>query len=229
MKKITNPGLLKRNKLIGKYATLASFIVLAGGIAISNFLQDRFDLSYLALILGSILVLVGSTFTSRWGRIPPPDQAVDDVLKGLDERYTIVHYRLGAEHALFTPDGILAILAKNERGRISYDGKKWRQTGVSKLAKFFGTESLGNPSSDSLFEAESLTRALRKLLEDGGNLIVRPIVIFVNDKTRVEADSSPVPALHASKVKEYIRHMPKSAPLRPDQLRRVIEYAGGKK
>ena len=99
MKKITNPGLLKRNKLIGKYGTLASFLVLAGGIAISNFLPDRFDLSYLALILGSILVLVGSSFTSRWGRIPPPDEAVDDVLKGLDERYTIVHYRLGAEHA----------------------------------------------------------------------------------------------------------------------------------
>jgi hypothetical protein len=154
---------------------------------------------------------------------------VDDVLKGLDDRYTLVHYRLGADHALFTPNGILAILAKYERGQVSFDGKKWRQTGVSGFMKFFGAEALGNPSADSQFEAEGLTCRLRKILGEGETFIVRPIIVFVNDKTRVEADASPVPALHASKVKEYIRHMPKETPLRPDQLRQVIEYAGAKK
>lgn len=229
MKKISNPGMLKRNKQIGNYSQLGGMAVLLGGFAASFLLPERFDLSYLSLILGFILVTIGSSFTNRWGRTPPPDEAVDDVLKGLDDRYTIIHYRLGAEHALFTPDGILAILAKSERGLVSYDGKKWRQTGVSSFMKFFGTEALGNPSADSQFEAENLTRSLRKILPDGGDIIVRPIVVFVNDKTRVEADASPVPALHAAKVKEYIRHMPKSAPLRPDQLRQVIEYADRKK
>jgi hypothetical protein len=229
VKKITNPRLLKRNKQIGNYGQLAGMAVLLGGFAVSFLMPERLDLSYLSLILGFILVSIGSTFTNRWGRTPPPDEAVDDVLKGLDDRYTLVHFRLGADHALFTPDGVLAILAKNERGLISFDGKKWRQTGVSGLMKFFGTEALGNPSADSLFEAESLTRKIRKILGADEHIVVRPIVIFVNDKTRVEADASPVPALHASKVKEYIRHMPKETPLRPDQLQQVIEYAGGKK
>jgi hypothetical protein len=229
VRKISNPGMIKRNKQIGKYGTLAAMVVLVGGIIISNMYKDRLDLSYGALILGSILMLIGSLFTTRWGRNPPPDQAVDDVLKGLDDRYTLIHYRLGAEHALFTPDGILALLAKSEGGQVSYDGKKWRQTGVSGLGKFFGTESLGNPSSDSLFEVESLTRTLRRILGKGETFIIRPIIIFTNDKTRVDADASTVPALHASKVKEYIRHMPKETPLRPDQLQQVIEYAGGKK
>jgi hypothetical protein len=229
VKKISNPRLLKRNKQIGNYGQLAGMAVLLGGFAASFLMPERLDLSYLSLVLGFILVTVGSTFTSRWGRTPPPDEAVDDVLKGLDDRYTLVHYRLGADHALFTPNGILAILAKYERGQVSFDGKKWRQTGVSGFMKFFGAEALGNPSADSQFEAEGLTRRLRKILGEGETFIVRPIIVFVNDKTRVEADASPVPALHASKVKEYIRHMPKETPLRPDQLRQVIEYAGAKK
>ncbi len=229
MKKFSNPGLIKRNKQIGTFAQLGGMVVLLAGFAASFYMQDRVDLSYLSLILGFILVTVGQTFTSRWGRTPPPDETVDDLLKGLDDRYTLVHYRLGADHALFTPDGVLAILAKYERGQISFDGKKWRQTGVSGLMKFFGVESLGNPAADGRFEAESLTRTLRRILGADENISVQPIVVFVNDKTRVEADPSPVPALHASKLKEYIRHMPKETPLRPDQLRQVIEYSGGNK
>jgi hypothetical protein len=229
VKKITNPGLLKRNKQIGNYSQLAGMAVLIGGVAATYFLPERLDLSYLSLILGFVLVTIGSSFTNRWGRIPPPDQAVDDLLKGLDDRHTIVHFRLGADHALFTPDGVLAILGKYERGLVSFDGKKWRQTGVSGFMKFFGTEALGNPASDAQFEAQTLTRSLRKILGSDEEITVRPVVVFVNDKTRIEAEGSPVPALHASQIKEYIRRMPKTPPLRPDQLQRVIEYAGGKK
>ncbi len=229
MKKISNPSLIKRNKQIGTFAQLGGMAVLLAGFAASFYMPDRVDLSYLSLIIGFILVTIGQTFTNRWGRNPPPDESVDELLKGLDDRYTLVHYRLGADHALFTPDGILAILAKYERGQISFDGKKWRQAGVSGLMKFFGVESLGNPAADGRFEAESLTRTLRRILGPDGDINVQPIVVFLNDKTRVEADSSPVPALHASKVKEYIRRMPKGNPLRPDQLRQVIEYAEGNK
>jgi hypothetical protein len=229
MKKISNPRLIKRNKQIGTFAQLGGMAVLLAGFAASFYMPDRVDLSYLSLILGFILVTIGQTFTNRWGRNPPPDESVDELLKGLDDRYTLVHYRLGADHALFTPDGILAILAKYERGQISFDGKKWRQAGVSGLMKFFGVESLGNPAADGRFEAESLARTLHRILGADENINVQPVVVFVNDKTRVEADSSPVPALHASKVKEYIRRMPKGNPLRPDQLRQVIEYAEGNK
>jgi hypothetical protein len=208
VKKISNPGLIKRNKRIGTFGQLGGMAVLLIGLAANFLLPTRLDLSYLSLILGFILVSIGS--------------------KGLDDSYTIVHFRLGADHALFTPNGILAILAKPERGQISFDGKKWRQDGVSGFMKFFGTEALGNPAADSRFEAESLSRKLRKILETDEAPVVQPIIAFLNPKTRVEADSSPVPALHASKIKEYIRHLPKNPSLRPDQFQQVLEYIGEK-
>jgi len=228
VRKISNPGLLKRNKQIANFSQIGGMGVLVGGFALTFFLPDRLDLSYLSLIVGFILVNIGAAFTNRWARVPPPDQAVDDLLKGLDDHYTIVHFRLGADHALFTPNGTVAILGKYERGEISYDGKKWRQSGVSGFMKFFGTEAVGNPVADSQFEAEHLTRKLRKILETDELPPVQPIIAFVNEKTRLAVESSPVPALHASKVKDYIRHMPKGPTLRPDQLQRVLEYIGEK-
>jgi hypothetical protein len=228
VKKFSNPGLIKRNRQIGNYGQLGGMIVLLAGLAVSFLLPERLDLLYTSLIAGFILVNVGSAFTNRWGRTPPPDQAVDDLLKGLDDHYTIIHFRLAAEHALFAPNGIFVLLAKYERGSISYDGKKWRQTGVSGFLKFFGAESLGNPAQDGQFEADHLSKQLRKILKTDEVPTVQPIVAFVNDKTRVEASLSTVPALHASKVKEYIRHLPKQPILRPDQLQQVIEYAGVK-
>ena len=229
MKKISNPKLIRRNQQIGNFSQIGGMLILVAGFAASYFLPNRLELPYIALIAGFILVNIGASFNNRWGRVPPPDQAVDDLLKGLDDHYTLVHFRLGADHALFTPNGIVAILAKYERGLVTYDGKKWRQTGVSSLQKFFGTEALGNPALDAEAEADSLRKRLRKILAVDDVPPIQPVVVLVNDKTRVECDTAPLPVLHASKLKEYIRRMPKQPVLTLEQMQQVIECAGGKK
>lgn len=229
LKKISNPSLINRNQKIGNYSQIGGMIVLVGGFAAVYLVPNRLDLPYLSLILGFILVNIGASFNNRWNRVPPPDLAVDDLLKGLDDHYAIVHFRLGADHALFTPNGIVAILGKYERGLVTYDGKKWRQTGVSSVQKFFGTEALGNPVLDAQAEADRLSKRLRTILKTEDLPPIQPVVVFVNDKTRVECDAAPLPVLHASKLKEYIRHLPKKPNLAPDQLHQVLEFAGGKK
>jgi hypothetical protein len=228
VKRISNPKLIRRNRQIGNYSQIGGMVVLVGGFAATYFLPNRLELPYLALIAGFILVNIGASFNNRWGRIPPPDQAVDDLLKGLDDHYTIVHFQLGADHALFTPNGIVVILAKYERGVVTYDGKKWHQTGVPALQKFFGTEALGNPILDAQAEVDSLTKRLCKILKTDDVPPVRPVVAFVYEKTRVECDAAPLPVLNASRVKDYIRHLAKQPALTPEQFQQVIESAGGK-
>jgi hypothetical protein len=193
---------------------------------VTYFYPGRLELAYGSLFLGFILVNIGAGFTNRWGRTPAPDQAIDDLLKGLDDRYTIVHYRLGAEHVLFAPGGVLTLLPKYERGQVTYDGKRWRQTGVSGVNKFFGVESLGNPVLDAAGEANALERRLKKILKGEELPKIQPVIVFLNDRTQVNAEDSPVPALHPSKIKEFIRRMPKSGPLRADLLQRVLESIG---
>jgi hypothetical protein len=226
MRKISKPGYLLWRKQIGTFGQLGGLLVLVGGMVVTFYYADRLDLAYGAMLLGFFLVTIGAGFTNRWGRTPAPDQAIDDLLKGLDDRYTIVHFRLGAEHALFTPGGILALLPKYERGQVSYDGKRWRQTGVSGFTKIFGVESLGNPVLDAAGEANALERRLKKILKGEELPKIQPIVVFLNERTLVNAENSPVPALHPSKIKDFIRRMPKGGTLRPDLLQRVLESIG---
>jgi len=228
LKKLSNPTLIRRNQQIGNYGQIGGMVALAGGFAASYFLPNQLELPYIALIAGFILVNIGATYTNRWGRVPPPDQAVDDLLKGLDDQYTLVHFRLGADHALFTPNGIVAILAKYERGLVTYDGGKWRQTGVSGFQKFFGTEALGNPALDAEAEANKLSKRLRKILAVEEVPTIQPVVVFVNEKTRVECDSAPMPVLHASKLKEYIRRMSRQPVLTQEQMQQVLGSIGEK-
>jgi hypothetical protein len=217
--------MIRRNRQIGNYSQLAAFAILFGGIILS-YNQEYFQYAFFAPLVAFFLTMIGSSLTNRWGRTPPPDQAVDDVLKGLDDQYTIVHYRLGADHALFTPNGILAILGKYETGKITFDGKKWKQTGVSSIRKLFRTEYIGDPVDDGRFEAERLAHTLKKILKTDEIPPIRPVVVFTDERARIEADTSPVPVLHAAKVKEYIRRLPKNPTLRPEQFRRVLEYIG---
>jgi hypothetical protein len=228
VRKISNPALIQRNRQIGNFSQIGGMLVLVGGFAASYFLPNQLELPYLALIAGFLLVNVGAYYTNRWGRFPPPDQAVDDLLKGLDDHYALVHFRLGVDHALFTPNGIVVILAKYERGLITFDGKNWRQTGVSALNKFFGTEALGNPALDAEAQADKLDKRLRKVLQIDEAPPIQPVVVFINDKTRVECTGAPLPVLHASRLKEYIRRLPRQPTITQEQLQQVLESAGEK-
>jgi hypothetical protein len=226
MKKYTNAPMLARNRAIGTYGGLAGMLVLVGGLVASFMDAEKYlTLSYAALLAGFVLVNVANYFTARWGRTPAPDAALDIVLKGLDDNYTLAHFRLGAEHALFTPEGPWAVVLKYEKGTISYDGKRWRQGGVSALSKIFGAEAVGEPILDAEAEAKNLAKKLKKILRED-TPPVRSMVVFINDKARLELENTPVPVLHAAKAKDFIRHLPKGPNLTSEQFQRVLEYLG---
>jgi len=224
MKKISNPGFLARRRRIGNWSTGIGFLTLLGGMVLLFLDPEKSDLAYLLAFPGLMLTVIGNSMINRWGKSTPPDLAIDDLLKGLDDRYTIVHFRLGAEHALFSPAGVITIFPKYERGQISYDGKRWRQAGVSFLMKVNGVEALGDPVWDAAGEANALEKKLTKIIPDGEIPDIHPVILFLNENTQVDAEQSPVPALRAQKFKEFIRRLPKGKTISPDQMERVIKY-----
>jgi hypothetical protein len=230
MKKITNPKLVKRNRTIGSSLNLIGLgaSLTSAFFAFTNQSTD-FVLLYGLLLVAFILFLVGNYFTNRYGRTPAPDDALDNLLKGLDDNFTFIHFRLGHDHALFSPSGILAVLPNYGHGTVEYtDQKKWRQTGVSKLRQLLGAETVGNLALDSDDAAEFLGQSLKKILKLDANPIVRPVVVFVNENTKVVAGDSPIPVLPAAKFKEFVRKLEKQPTITPDQMRVVIEFCGEK-
>ena len=101
--------------------------------------------------------------------------------------------------------------------KIEYRNGKWRhQTGG--LRRIFGwmtQEGLGNPERDAQVEAGALQRFLAKKLPDI-EIQIQPMIVFGSPQAEVNAADSPIPAVHAKKLKEWLRSHAKSGSLDAD-------------
>jgi hypothetical protein len=225
MEIFSNDQLIRRNARIGQISSIVGLLVLAGGMYISFAQPAYFNLSLLALVIGFALSQVGIYFGNRWGRRPRPDEILNQALKGLDGRYNLYHYKTPAAHLLVGPSGVWALMPRSIRGLITYDekSKRWRQKGGNLYLKIFAQESLGRPDLELTSEVASIENYLKKIFPDQEVPDVQGVLIFTNDKTEVEADNAPMPTLHVSKLKDFVRKTAKGKPVSLDQIKQIQE------
>jgi hypothetical protein len=215
MRLITHQKLVNRNLWIGKYAFIAGMVLLVGALIV-NFMalqpenQNMVVYAFAAFIVGFTLTNIGTYFNNRWGR--RPDKGLADGLRGLDDRYTLYNYRLGASHVLVGPSGVHVLIPKYQPGPIAYEKGKWLNPGQPRgfLMGMFARDPLGNPSAEAAAEAESLTAFLKKRAPELG-VAPQALIVFMNPRAEVSAKESPVPALHVKQLKEHLRRHPKGA------------------
>lgn len=227
MRLVTNEPLIKRNAFIGKASSIAGLAVLLGGLVYSFKFPEQSYVPFITLLIGFLFSNVGIYFANRWVKPPRPDQALDAALKGLDDRYALYHYRLGGSHALICPAGVFALATKSQPGAIRFANGRWAQTGGgSFFLKLFGQEGLGNPSVEAASEAKRVHEWLAKALPGETLPSVNPVIVFTHPAAVVEADDAPFPAMHAKKLKGYIRGLPKGPALSKAHLAQVDARLG---
>jgi len=219
MKIITNNKLIKRNKLIGQITTFASMGILGLGLYLS-FKQTYITWSFAALLAGFLLSQFGIYYGSRWGRSPRPDEQLNQALKGLDNKYLLYHYCSPVAHLLLGPAGIWILAPYSQSGTITYDENKnrWKQKGGNLYMKVFAQDGLGRPD----LEIEGLQRSMQKFVKKLSPAAEFPgidtALIFTNEKTEINIGETPIPTLHAKKIKEFIRRKAKENVLNPKYL-----------
>lgn len=222
MRILTDKSLVKRNVAIGKYAFGAGMILLIGAFLLNLYALSRPEdvmlVTYVfgAFIVGFMLTSLGTVFTNRWGR--RPDHGLEDALKGLDERYTLYNFRLGAAHVLVGPGGAHILLPKYQYGPITYQKGKWLAPAVRRgFFGLFSNDPLGNPAAEAEVEMDALKRFLQKRAPD---IEVAPqaIIVFLSPRAELSVKESPIPAVHVKQLKEYVRRLPKSAALSAMQI-----------
>ena len=135
------------------------------------------NLIFAAFFLGLIVFQLGVPLRNRWDRTPRADQMLDSALKGLDDRYTVFHYCLGARHALFGPKGSFAITPRGEEGLIEYQDEAWYQTLPRRSAlRRGGVRELKGMDRDAESNASKLQRALVKRLDAEAAPSTRPLL-----------------------------------------------------
>jgi hypothetical protein len=224
MKIITNEPLIRRNQRIGQVTTIASLVILAGGLYLSfQKTQQLLSFSFLALLVGFILSQVGIFFGNRWGRRPRPDEQLNTGLKGIDDKYTLYHFVTPVSHLLLGPAGIWILLTYPQGGTITYQKGRWRQKGGNWYLKLFAQEGLSRPDLDVASGIENLQRYFKKHLPDTELPPAQVALVFTNEKAAIDVDDAPNPTLRIDKVKDFIRKKAKENPLSVSVIQQIAE------
>lgn len=230
MRIIRNDKFIKSRARLGRYVSLGGLAILILGLLISFTSPELFLISFLCLLIGFICSQVGIYLGNRYIRTDRPDEILSKALKGFDDRYALYQYTSPAGNVMLTPNACIVFAIKLQTGKIEYRNGKWRQQ-VGGFKRFLGwmtQESLGNPTRDSQVEVDSVQRFLAKKLPDQ-DVPVQSVIVFGDPKAEVIAADSPVPAMHAKKLKEWLRNRAKSGGLTPElraQLADVFEAQG---
>jgi hypothetical protein len=230
MQIVTNEKLIKRNARVGQITSLAGLAVLVVGMIISFSRTDLFVWSMVALLVGFTFSQIGIYFSNRWGRRPRPDEHLDAALKGLDANYTLYHYSTPTSHLLVGPAGIWVLIPRHQRGKFVFEKGRWHQKGggiLQAYLKIFAQEGLGRPDLEAPAEIDEMYKYLQRQLNEVNNLPVSAVLVLTNENADIEEHpEAPLPAVHAKKLKEFIRKEAKTKPVPLPRVKKIQEQLG---
>ena len=121
MRVVTNKKLARRNKKITNYLFFGTFGALILGFVLINAslftgaVPDSLTLIAQSAVLPVLLVLtvLSVRMTNMWARVPRPENAIEEGLKGLSNKSILYnYYHFPARHVLICPQGVFAIVTR---------------------------------------------------------------------------------------------------------------------
>ena len=227
MKVYSNEKLIKRNHTLGNIFSIGALVILAVGFFLpgGDSSITRSILALVCLIVGFVSFQVGNYFVNRWGKSPRPDEILTQSLKGLDDKYSLYHYKTPISHLLVGPSWVIAMLPYGQNDTLMYDPnkKEWKQHGGNIFLKFFGQEGLGKPKAQAMIEQQDVI----SFLERNGitSEMAKPaaVLVFTNAKAEIQGEGSPTPYVTAAKLKDYIRKKAKESNVNSDEINVILQ------
>lgn len=188
---------------------LGGLLLLGGSWLLTLLYPDLFFMALAGLVFGFFFFNGGMQQFAKWSRNPRADVVIDEELRHLNDRYTLIHYPdlpgRRPEHILVLPSGLLVLTTRAMVGRMSVNGRTWRKLG-NPLGRFFtlSTPQLGNPT----IESEEQVKALQDFLEAESlpaREAIEGVVVFIAENVEVEINEPTLPVLHVTELTEHIR------------------------
>ena len=210
MRIVTNKKLARRNRKIATYlavGTFAALLIALVGINASLFTDSAPDdlilLAQSALLpVAFILTFVSVRMTNLWGRLPRPEKAIEDGLKGLSNKSVLYnYYHFPVRHVLICPQGVFAIVTRWHDQTFKFRGGKFRSQSrlISKIFSAIRFDGVGNPLRDAGFAREHVQRYISEITPE---VEVQALVVFVDPSATVEFEDQPdLPVLYADPKK----------------------------
>jgi hypothetical protein len=222
MKLLTNHALIKRNRSVGMAAALLAPVLMTIGAFVNPAGQGGFLLTLGLVLLALILFLVGLALR-RFGL--GAENRLAEALRKLDDSYTLFNFVSPAAHLLVGPAGIWILVPRYVRGTLVYNPRRRRwqvrrdRPADRLLGPIFG--GLGRPDYDLAADADALDRFLHKRWTRPNPPHVDAAIVVINDEGAADAAAAPVPTLHISKLRAFLREREGKGQMKPAALREI--------
>lgn len=161
--------------------------------------------AYVALIIGMLLSSVGIYLADKWVQEPRAEQALEDTVKGFDDRYALYNYVLPADHVLAFPYGLMVFTVKGHGDTVRYVDGKWKhEQSLFKRFQSLSRERLGDPIQQMETEMERMSELLDQAFPDE-DIPISGVIVFTHPDVVLEIDGVPADVLHVKKLKNYVR------------------------
>jgi hypothetical protein len=227
MRVIRDVAYVKKRKRAATYTSIFGVALLAAAfwLSFSAGNDSRAVLiAYLPLLAGTVIFHLGMQQVAQWNRTPRNDQVLDHLLRGLGERYVLIHFapagKRVVQHVLVHPGGLLAVVMRELDGKITHQNDRWRR-GRSGFGRLFGLggPQLGNPSYDATAEVGAL-QAL--VAEQGLAIECDAVIAFVNPRVELAIEEPDFPVVNAEGLEPYVRSLPADPAFTPADRQAVV-------
>jgi len=205
----THARLIRRNTLAGRVLSFGGLGILVLALIASLIRPTSIGVILPFSLIGMAMSQAGSIYMTRWNKRGRADLMLDEALKGLDGRYTLCHFLLGTQHVLFGPPGIVALVPRHDVGLVEHEDGRWWITGYRRGQLHGKRREMAGLADEAQAAVDRLERKLARLSPEHPEWTVTPMLVFLSEGTRVEADGSSPPAVHVKKLKEVVRRLPR--------------------
>lgn len=215
MRVVTNKKLAKRNRQITQYMFFGTFgVLILGFIFINSTVFTNKAPDTLAILLQTavlpiafIFTIISVRMTNLWARVPRPENAIEEGLKGLSNKSVLYnYYHFPARHVLICPQGIYAIVTRWHDQEYTVEDGKFRshRNAISRfLSAFIRFDSVGDPFEDARRAQNKVAQLLSSIAPD---VEVKPLIVFVDPKAVLNIKDTSIPVLHAdTKLKPNLK------------------------
>jgi hypothetical protein len=210
---------------------LGGFAMLIATFPVAFFMSSRNNnfifLTYVFLVIGFILFNRGMQGIGRWGhnaRHVREDIALDNHLKSLSDKYTLIHYGRPLdkviEHTLVHPGGVLVITTKDFPGQVTVQNDVWRKGGsiLGRMFAFSGPQ-IGNPTKET---GQALDNVEAALLSEKLEADIEAVIVFTASTAEVEVDGSSDPVIPVEELEAYVRDLQPEVELTNDERNAIV-------
>lgn len=226
-----NTGYIDAQRRRSKLMAIAGFALLIATFPVAFLMSSRNNnfifVTYVLLVIGFILFNRGMQQIGRWGnnaRHMREDLALDQHLKGLSDKYTLIHFGQPLDkvidHTLVHPGGVLVITAKDFPGQVKVQNDVWRKNGsvLGRMFAFSGPQ-VGNPTKETGQALDNVEAALRSQELESD---IEAAIVFTADSAEIEVESSSDPILPVDELEYYVRDLDSGFELANDEREAII-------